>query len=82
MGMESDLAKARDIFPDARRSLMYTPMDIAEKPIGEIRKDLEYIASNYGPCDIVAADIEHGTPDSKVNDLIKICRDISDGYSE
>ncbi len=77
MGMDSDLNKASELFPDTRRAIMYTPMDLANRPIPEIQKDLEYIALNYGPCDIVAADIEDRTPDGKVRDLIQLCRDIS-----
>ena len=52
---------------------MYTPMELANKPVDQIREDLERIALEYGPCDIVAADIEYGTPDSKVIEFIKIC---------
>jgi hypothetical protein len=39
---------------------------------------MELIARTYGPCDIVAADIEFGTPDEKVMDLIHICEEISE----
>lgn len=53
MGIDSDLHKARTLFPFARRSLMYTPMDLANKPMDVIDKELEFIAENYGPCDIV-----------------------------
>jgi len=77
MGMDSDLEKTRSLFPETRRSIMYTPMDIASKTLGEIRSDLELIAQNYGPCDIVAADIEAETPDSKVLDFIELCDRIS-----
>src|ERR1035437_1240254 len=63
MGMDSDLPKARDAFPEARRAIMYTPMDVDRKNSAEIRADLETIAREYGPCDIVFADIESGTPD-------------------
>jgi len=82
MGIDSDLNKAWKLFPYARRALMYTPMDLACKPLEEIQKDLEYIALNYGPCDIVAADIEVGTPDQKVMDFIRICELISVKYQE
>jgi hypothetical protein len=61
---------------------MYTPMDVANKTSEQIKNDMELIAKKYGPCDIVAADIEHGTPDEKVLELIKICNDISENYSE
>lgn len=77
MGIESDMEKARELYPATRRALMYTPMDLANKPLAEIRNDLESIANQYGPCDIVAADIEHGTPDEKVLDFIRVCEEIS-----
>ena len=78
MGQESDLHKARLLFPQGRRAIMYTPMDIANKSLAEIRADLLKIADAYGPCDIVAADIEYGTPDQRVLDLIRICEEISE----
>jgi hypothetical protein len=80
MGLESDLKLAGKLFPRGRRAIMYTPMEVAAKPIYEILADMERIARDYGPCDIVAADIEAGTPDSRVADLIEICADISAKY--
>lgn len=77
MGMESDLAKAKDAFPDARRAIMYTPMELASKTLAEIRKDLERIAYDYGPCDLVFADIEWGTPDERVMKVMELCRELS-----
>jgi hypothetical protein len=78
MGMDSDLVHARAAIPDARRAIMYTPMDAANKPLEAIREDFERIARDYGPCDIVAADIEAGTPDERVQALIDLCAFISD----
>lgn len=78
MSMESDLEKAHELFPDTRRAIMYTPMDVRDKPVLELRADLERIAAVYGPCDIVFADIEDGTPDEKVHDLWRICAEISE----
>jgi len=77
MGMDSDLARVREMIPNARRALMYTPMDLANKAWEEIRDDIETIARDYGPCDIVAADIEAGTPDERVQALIDLCEEIS-----
>jgi hypothetical protein len=77
MGQISDLRKARMLFPQGRRAIMYTPMDVANKSLAEIRADMLKIADDYGPCDIVAADIAYGTPDQRVLDLIKICTEIS-----
>lgn len=74
MGIESDLARAKEAFPDARRAIMYKPMDLADRTIGEIRHDLETIASEYAPCDLVFADIEEGTPDQRVMEIMELCR--------
>ena len=76
MGIESDLTRARNLFPDARRALMYTPMDLVNKSLEQIRKDLEKIAGDFAPCDIIVADIDLGTPDERVIDFIKLCEDI------
>jgi len=77
MGQDSDLEEARRLFPQGRRAIMYTPMDVANKSLSEIKTDLEKIADSYGPCDIVAADIEVDTPDRRVLDLINLCGEIS-----
>ena len=77
MGLDSDLRRAREVFPRARRAIMYTPMDVANKPLETIRSDLKRIARDYAPCDIVFADIEAGTPDERVRDLLAICEELS-----
>lgn len=77
MGMDSDLQKARESFQGARRAIMYTPMDLANKTLEQLKTDMEHIANNYGPCDVVVADIEAGTPDGKVMGLFEICEAIS-----
>ncbi len=77
MGLESDLVRARERFPEARRALMYTPMDLAGKPMDTIRADLERIAVDYGPCDLVLADIEDTTPDERVLEVLELCGELS-----
>ena len=81
MGLGSDLARARALFPTARRALMYTPMDLANKPLDVIREDLQRIAADYGPCDVVVADIEDGTPDETVLAFVRLCETISRRYA-
>ncbi|MBN1418325.1 MAG: hypothetical protein JXP34_06080 [Planctomycetes bacterium] len=78
MGIETDLAAARALFPDARRAVMYTPMDLARKSMPEIEADLARIARDLGPCDLVLADIDAGTPDERVRDAAAACARISD----
>ncbi len=76
MGLGSDLRRARDAFPHARRAIMYTPMDLAGKPLETIRGDLQRIARQYAPCDLVVADIEHGTPDERVWAVLEFCEEL------
>lgn len=66
MGLDSDLARAKRLFPDTRRAVMYTPMDLAAKSLEEIKNDLVRIRRLLSPCDIVMADIDHETPDERV----------------
>ncbi len=80
MGMDSDLERARKLFPVARRAIMYPPEDVKSKSEADLRGDLKRIADEYGPCDMVFADIEDGTPDSKVDLLIDICKELSEEY--
>lgn len=77
MGLESDLRRARQLFSAARRAVMYPPVALKDKPVSEIAVDLERIATEYGPCDVVFADIESDTPDSRVREILTICEDLS-----
>ncbi|MCU0917048.1 MAG: hypothetical protein MUC88_21170 [Planctomycetes bacterium] len=80
MGIGSDLAKARASVPVARRALMYTPMDLANKSPADLRADFERIAREYAPCDVVLADIDSGTPDRRVLDVMALCAELSARY--
>ncbi len=77
MGLESNLSRARELMPAARRALIYRPTDLANKPLEEIREDLERLAREYAPCDVVVGDIEAGTPDERVLAFIDLCDRIS-----
>jgi hypothetical protein len=77
MGLGSDLRRAREAFPRARRALMYTPMDLANKTLAGIGADLERIAREYAPCDLVVADIEADTPDERVRAVLDVCAELS-----
>jgi len=78
MGIESNLVNAKESFPDARRAIMYPPVELANKPLSEIRRDLELITHDYAPCDMVFADIESGTPDDRVIEVIELCEEMSE----
>lgn len=76
MGVDSDLAWARELFAHARRAVMYKPTDLANKSLETIRADLERIAREYAPCDVVVADLEAGTPDERVLAFLDLCAEI------
>ena len=78
MGIKSDLVRAKALFPTSRRALMYTPMDAANKTLPEIEADFARIAREYAPCDVVIADLETGTPDERVFELVELCKRLSD----
>lgn len=74
MGIVSDLRRVREMFPDARRAVMYSPVNLQDASIEEIRADMQKIRDALSPCDVVMADIQWTTPDSRVNELLEICR--------
>ena len=77
LGIKSDLAAPKVLFPAARRAVMYTPMDAANKTMTEIEADFERLAREYAPCDVVIADIEAGTADARVVELVELCKKLS-----
>ena len=77
MGMDSDLPRARAAFRHARRAIMYTPMDLTNKSSEAIRWDLDRIVRDYAPCDFVLADIEAGTPDERILQVLAMCEELS-----
>jgi hypothetical protein len=73
MGIDSNLARASEIFPHARRALMYRPTDLVNKSPEAIEAELEKIARQYAPCDVVVADIEANTPDERILAFLEFC---------
>ena len=76
MGIMSDMKKVKEMFPEARRAVMYSPVRLQEASLNEIRKDMEKIYSELSPCDIVMADIQATTSDERVNELLNICKNL------
>ena len=79
MGLDSDLVRARELCPNARRAIMYKPTDLLSKSLDEIECDQQRIRRELSPCDIVLADIEHGTPDERVLDFGRIAQETLQG---
>jgi uroporphyrinogen-III decarboxylase len=78
MGMTSDMQKAKTLFPETRRAVLYSPVKLEDAPIEEIRRDMEKIREELSPCDVVMADVQATTLDSRVNELLKICHTLED----
>jgi len=47
---------------------------LMNKSMAEIEADLARIASEYGPCDLVLADIDTGVPDQRVRAVADLCQ--------
>ena len=76
MGMMSDMRRVRETFPDTYRAVLYSPVKLQEGSLEEIRRDMEKIYRDLGPCDLVMADIQASTADERVQALLDICADI------
>lgn len=76
MGIMSDLKKVKKMFPEARRAVMYSPVQLKEASLGDIQKDMEKIYKELSPCDVVMADIQATTGDERVNELLNICKNL------
>jgi len=77
MGLGSDLVRVRQAFPATRRNLLYTSMDLKNKPEEEIRSDFRRIARDLAPCDVGLPDIERDVPDERLRFAIDLCCEIS-----
>lgn len=77
MGIDSDLARVRETLPRARRAVMYAPWRLHQASLTEIRADMERIRDGLAPCDIVMADIQADTPDTRVRALLSICAELA-----
>lgn len=82
MGITSDFKKAKRLFPNTRRNILYTSMDLANKSEDEIRTDFEHIARELAPCDVGLPDIEIDVPDERILFAMDLCEELSDKYGE
>lgn len=71
-GLHSDLPRMREMFPDARRAVLFMPTEIESLPMHELESTVQKVAEEYAPCDLVLADIENTTEDQRIRDFIKL----------
>ena len=81
MGIDSDMIKAKKLFPETRRNILYTSMDLKNKSDEEIRNDFIRIAEELAPCDVGLPDIENDVPDERIMYAIDLCKELSEKYS-
>jgi len=81
MGIDSDMVKTKNLFPETRRNILYTSMDLKNKTDEEIIKDFEKIAKELAPCDVGLPDIENDVPDQRIMFVIDLCTELSKKYS-
>jgi hypothetical protein len=82
MGMMSEMAKAKKIFPETRRAVIYSPVTLQDAPLEVLRQDMERVYQELAPCDIVMADIQASTSDQRVNELLELCRSLESNNNE
>jgi len=78
MGLDSDMKRARQTFPGARRNLLYTSMDLKNKTDEELVRDFERIAQDLAPCDVGLPDIESDVPDARLMFAIDLCAKLTE----
>lgn len=72
MGIISDMKRVKNVFPDARRAVLYSPVALEQKSMEEIRLDMMKVYSELAPCDIILADIESTTSDIRINNFLSM----------
>jgi hypothetical protein len=75
-GIMSDLKRVREVFPDARRNVLYHAGVLEKKTLEKIRQDIERISRDLAPCDIGMSNIDSTTPEEKVIEVWKIVQDV------
>jgi hypothetical protein len=82
MGLDSDLRRVRQTFPNARRNLLYTSMDLKNKTEKELLQDFERIARELAPCDVGLPDIETDVPDERIRFVMDLCSKLSEAQGD
>jgi hypothetical protein len=80
LGLASDLPAVKRLFPQARRNLIYTAMDMMNKTDAQIREDFERIARELGPCDLGLPNMELGVSDERILFALDLCAELTAQY--
>jgi hypothetical protein len=77
MGVESDLGRAREMFLHARRAVMVNPDNIEFASDSGLAEFLGRIAEQFGPCDVILADIDRDMDEALIR-FLNTCKQISE----
>jgi hypothetical protein len=77
MGLMSNLPEVKRMFPAARRNVIYTAMDMANKSEAQIREDFEQIARELAPCDVGMPNLEPENSDERILFAMDLCEELS-----
>ena len=77
MGLMSNLPEVKRMFPTARRNVIYTAMDMANKEESQIREDFEQIARELAPCDVGLPNLEPEVSDERIVFAMDLCHELS-----
>lgn len=76
-GIMADLSRIKRMFPETRRAVLYGPVQLENNSEEQILTDIQRIASEYAPCDIVVADVDATTPDHRVRWFLEAVEEVS-----
>lgn len=75
-GMTSDFPLLRRLFPETTLAAMYSPVELVNNSLDDIRCGLERLHAEIGKCRIILADIDAGTPPERVVDFFRLASEI------
>jgi len=81
VGWESDVAKCREVVPDAFLNLRLSPVRMLQQTPDEIRRDTEQILLAAGPLEkvgICCINMDFGTPDENVMTILEVTKKFRD----
>lgn len=71
-GINSDLKRIKRMFPDTRRAVLLTPVEVESMTESALSDTIRRINEEYAPCDIVLADVETTMTNDKVNAFLQM----------
>ncbi len=78
MGFETDMVRAKELFPESRRAVLFTVGQLSDA--AEVERFLARVWKELAPCDVVVADIPWDMPDEPVRTLLARAMSVMSGH--